>query len=311
MFIAGMLVLAVMLGRPYAAASQARSVMAGQWGEYGSGPGAFKFPAMIAVDRQSNVYVADQHNHRVQKFDSAGTFILMWGRYGDGPGEFKYPYGIAVDSKGDVFVSDMNNNRLQKFTSSGVFLGSAGSYGSANGQFRYPYGIAVDKNDVLYVIDAFNYRIQKFTSDLQYISQWGAAERFGIKLYMPHEIAVAGNGNLLVSDRQNHRIAIFTPEGQLVKRFGEYGEGQQAAGGRFSEPHGVAVDESGEIYVCDRYNFSVQLFGASNQFKLQWLTTGVFDSSRHFPLGIAVKNGSVFITDHFDHCIKKYKILSK
>ncbi len=306
-----MLLFIVVLGYPYAAVSQEKAVMAGQWGTYGSGPGAFKFPAMIAVDRASNVYVVDQHNHRVQKFDSTGTFLLMWGRYGSGPGEFKYPYGIAIDSGGNVFVSDMNNNRIQKFTAGGGFIGSVGAYGGGNGQFRYPYGIAIDKNDVLYVIDAFNYRVQQFTADLQYISQWGSAGRIGIKLYMPHEIAVTKEGHLVMSDRQNHRMAVFTPDGQLVKRFGEYGEGQPAAGGQFSEPHGVAVDESGNMYVCDRYNFGVQLFDASSRFKLQWLTTGLFDNTRHFPLGIAVKNGSVYVTDHYDHCIRRYKILYK
>ncbi len=144
--------------------------MTRQWGEFGDKPGQFKFPAMIASDKSSNIYVVDQNNHRIQKFDSDGNFILMWGKPGSGPGEFNFPYGIAIDSKGNVFVSDMNNNRIQKFSSTGELLVFSGSYGTADGQLKYPYGIAIDEKDVLYVLDAFNYRIQKFDNDLKFLS---------------------------------------------------------------------------------------------------------------------------------------------
>ena len=90
-----------------------------KWGEFGDKAGQFKYPAMIASDKNSNIYVVDQHNHRIQKFDSEGKFILMWGRQGANNGEFNFPYGIAIDSKGDVYVSDMNNNRIQKFSPDG------------------------------------------------------------------------------------------------------------------------------------------------------------------------------------------------
>ena len=111
-------------------------VLTKQWGEFGDKPGQFKYPAMIAADKSSNIYVVDQHNHRIQKFDSEGNFLLKWGKQGNGEGEFNFPYGIAINSKGDVFVSDMNNNRIQKFSSDGKFVASTGSYGTADGQLK-------------------------------------------------------------------------------------------------------------------------------------------------------------------------------
>lgn len=281
--------------------------MAKQWGEFGDKPGQFKYPTMIAADNNSNIYVVDQHNQRIQKFDPEGNFILMWGKSGDKPGEFNYPYGIAVDSKGNIYVSDMNNNRIQKFSSSGEFLKSTGSYGTEDGQLKYPYGIAIDEKDVLYVIDAFNYRIQKFNSDLKYLSKWGDQESIGFKLYMPHEIATTKDGNIILSDRQNHRISFFTKDGVFIKRFGEYGEGRDSGGNQFSEPHGVAVNEYGEIFICDRYNFRIHKFNSNGEFQTQWYTSGVFDDSKHFPLGITtIKGGSIYVTDHYAHCIQKY-----
>ncbi len=93
-----------------------------QWGEFGDKPGQLKFPAMIASGKNSDLFVVDQHNHRIQKFDQDGNFILMWGKQGNGPGEFNFPYGIALDSKGFVYVTDMNNNRIQKFSPDGAFI---------------------------------------------------------------------------------------------------------------------------------------------------------------------------------------------
>jgi len=40
---------------------------------------------------------------------------------------------------------------------------------------------------------------------------------------------------------------------------------------------------------------------------MQWYTSGVFDDSKHFPLGItAARNGSIYITDNYAHCIQQY-----
>ncbi|MES2005602.1 MAG: 6-bladed beta-propeller [Bacteroidota bacterium] len=280
-----------------------------EWGGFGDKPGQLKFPALIAVDQKENVYVVDQHNHRVQKFDSNGNFITMWGKSGTGPGEFNYPYGIAIDSKGDVFVSDMNNNRIQKFSSRGDFIATVGMYGSEDGQFKYPYGIAFDQDNVLYVIDAFNYRVQKFTNALQFLGKWGSAESIGIKLYMPHEIAVTKDGKVIMTDRQNHRVTVFSKDGQIIKRFGEYAEGALANGGAFSEPHGIAVNEAGEILISDRYNFRIELFDASFNYKAKWNTPGISDDSKHFPLGIATgKNQIIYVTDHYAHTIQQFRV---
>jgi tripartite motif-containing protein 71 len=159
----------------------------------------------------------------------------------------------------------------------------------------------------LYVIDAFNYRIQKFNTDLKFTGKWGSQESIGFKLYMPHEIAVLKDGNIVISDRQNHRISVFSKDGNLIKRFGDFGEGKDAKGNQFSEPHGVAVGGNGDIFVCDRYNFRIQEFNANGEFVKLWLTPGLFDNSKHFPLGITVtKEGSVFVTDHLAHCIQKF-----
>jgi DNA-binding beta-propeller fold protein YncE len=284
-------------------------VLVQQWGEFGTKPGQFRFPAMIAVDAQSNLYVVDQHNHRVQKFDAQGRFLLTWGEQGNGPGQFNYPFGVAVNSRGEVYVSDMNNHRIQAFSTQGEFIRAAGGYGSGNGEFKYPYGLAIDSHDVIYVIDTLNYRVQKLDRDLRFLGAWGSADSIGVKVYMPHEIAILLDGTVALSDRQNQRISLFTPDGRLARRFGDYGEGALAAAGRFSEPHGIAVAPDGMLLVCDRYNFRIQRMSPAGGFEGSWKTEGSGGDTERYLLGIAAgKSGDVYVTDHYRHCIQKYRM---
>ena len=63
-----------------------------------------------------------------------------------------------------------------------------------------------------------------------------------------------------------------------------------------------------DVDVCDRYNFRVQQFNPSGIHLSSWRTTGLFDDSKHFPLGIAAgTDGAIYVVDHYAHCIQKYK----
>ncbi len=86
------------------------------WGKTGSGPGEFKAPAGLAIDKNDNIYIAEIGNDRVQVFDKNGNFITMWGTKGAGDGQFGNTHGIFVDKNtGWVYVADTANNRIQVF----------------------------------------------------------------------------------------------------------------------------------------------------------------------------------------------------
>jgi sugar lactone lactonase YvrE len=105
------------------------------WGSHGTGLGQFDLPFAIAVDSNNDVFVADTHNNRIQKFQLAnpcpsGTtqvpgvtgvcYATEWGSFGFGNtapiGQFSLPSGVSVDSAGRVYVVDLNNNRIQVFS---------------------------------------------------------------------------------------------------------------------------------------------------------------------------------------------------
>jgi len=139
-----------------------------KWGSYGSGNGQFEsaggIPLGLAINRSSgNIYVVDNNNNRIQKFDSNGNFLIKWGTYGTGDGQFNTPNGVVTDNAGNVYVADRKNNRVQKFDSNGNFLSKWGSQGTGDGQFNNPSDVAIDSFGDVYVVEGVNNRIQKFT----------------------------------------------------------------------------------------------------------------------------------------------------
>jgi tripartite motif-containing protein 71 len=62
----------------------------------GTDEGQLDNPHDIAVDSSGAVYVAEQGNFRVQKFDSEGNHITAWGSEGIRDDQFSDPHSVAV-----------------------------------------------------------------------------------------------------------------------------------------------------------------------------------------------------------------------
>lgn len=79
----------------------------------------FYMPTAMAFDGEGNIYVLDSGNHRIQKFDSNGSYVTSIGSQGQGPGEFQYPQSLDIDSDGMLYVSESMNRRIQILTPEG------------------------------------------------------------------------------------------------------------------------------------------------------------------------------------------------
>ena len=176
------------------------STFAGLAGTTGSTDGAassarFNWPAFPAVDRNNNVYVADQSNSTIRKITPTGTVTTLAGSPGqfssaDGVGSaarFNNPSSLAVDASGNVYVTDNGNSTIRKITPTGTvttFAGVAGSTGSTDGtgsgaRFNHPHGIAVDGSGNLYVSDDNNFIIRKITPSAVVTTLAGSALQSG------------------------------------------------------------------------------------------------------------------------------------
>ncbi|MFY9797655.1 MAG: pentapeptide repeat-containing protein [Candidatus Nitrosopolaris sp.] len=176
------------------------------WGKSGSKDSQFNDPVGVAVDSAGNVYVADEGNNRVQKFDSNGNFIATWGTSGSGNGQFNDPVDVAVDSSGSLYVANKGNNCIQKFDSNGTFITSWGNSGSDHGQLSEPVGVTVDHIGNVYVTDPGNNRIQKFSSNGNFIAAWGTLGSSNGQFNDPGGVATDHIGNVYVADTLNNRL---------------------------------------------------------------------------------------------------------
>jgi len=125
------------------------------------GDGQFFEPQAVVVDGAGNVYVSDTGNHRIQKFDSNGKFLLKWGRNGSAAGQFDVPRGLGFTPAGILLVVDQNNHRVQEFSADGKFVRQWGEQGTGEGEFNAPQDITVDSAGNIYIVELLNNRVQK------------------------------------------------------------------------------------------------------------------------------------------------------
>jgi sugar lactone lactonase YvrE len=73
--------------------------------------------AAMSIDRRDDLYIADTHNNRVQKWtpgSTNGSTVAgqQNGASGSSLSELFYPYGVSVDSSGGIYVADTFNHRV-------------------------------------------------------------------------------------------------------------------------------------------------------------------------------------------------------
>ena len=81
----------------------------------------------------------------------------------------------------------------------------------------------------------------------------------------PTDVVVAPNGDIFVTDShrngKNNRVVKFTKDGKFIKEWGKKGSGP----GEISEPHTIAMDSRGRLFVGDRENNRIQIFDQDGQ----------------------------------------------
>jgi DNA-binding beta-propeller fold protein YncE len=183
---------------------------------------------------------------------------------------------------------------ILKYDANGKLLKAWGE-----GVFNFPHGAAVDRDGNLWVTDARGEggkgnQVFKFDPNGKVLMTLGKAgvSGSGADLFdQPTDVVVAPNGDIFVTDShrngKNNRVVKFSKDGTFVKEWGRKGSGP----GEISEPHTIAIDSRGRLFVGDRENNRIQIFDQDGNYLAEWRQFGR-------PSGIYItKDDTIYVAD--------------
>jgi streptogramin lyase len=183
-----------------------------------------------------------------------------------------------------------------------------------------PHGIFVDRDDNIWVTDCTctgggarggaatpaptkGHQVYKFSPDGKVLMTLGkpGGGRDPEYFFQPNDVVVAPNGDVFVSEGHTStagttaRVLKFSKDGKFIKSWGKLG----TASGDFDQPHALAMDSRGRLFVGDRNNNRIQIFDQDGKFLEEWK-----QFSR--PSGIYIdKNDTIYVADSESESVSK------
>lgn len=154
------------------------------------------------------------------------------------------------------------------------------------GMITWPHGMYVDADDNIWIADAVGYEpvpkgvghtIMKFSPQgelLMRLGQEGISGDGHDVFTKPSDMLVAPNGDIFVADGHDHggnnRIMKFDKDGNYLMQWGSTGGDH----GQFRDPHALAMDSQGRLFVGDRGNSRLQIFSQDGDHIATWTQFG-------------------------------------
>jgi DNA-binding beta-propeller fold protein YncE len=187
-------------------------------------------------------------------------------------------HAVRVDPQGNIWVVDAAGNVVRKMNRDGrelMTLGARGSAGTTPYKFNLPTDVAFAPTGELYISDGYGgAHVVKFSRDGRYILDWGTRGKGPGQFGLPHNLVADAEGRVYVTDRDNQRVEVFDSSGKFLTEWSGTGGVSALAltkdgliwtgstlrdrGGKVlgrlpdtpGEPHGMAVSESGDVYLA-------------------------------------------------------------
>ena len=169
---------------------------------------------------------------------------------------------------------------------SGKVLRSIGA-----GLFAFPHGLHVDRDGNIWVTDPAiakdgktGQQVIKLSPDGKVLMRLGMAGMSGggpMMFHDPGDIITAPDGSIFVADGHGTvapdlppdtitRIIHFTRDGTFIKSWGSLGSGKS----QFRNPHALAFDSQGRLFVADRVNGRIQIFAQDGTYLTEYHAFG-------------------------------------
>jgi DNA-binding beta-propeller fold protein YncE len=221
---------------------------------------ALMSPVHIAFDNKGELWVNDRVLASTYIFSAEGKYLRKFTPKDTNISKLWSPLAITFDKNGRTYFSDVGQepkHRILVFDAAGNKTAEWGKTSQVTlstdkpGEFYFPNGIAVAPSGTIFIADGNNRRVQVFDKD-------GKFQKIVQTSGVPRGIWVDGkNSRLFVTDALAHQVDIFDLKGEKLVTFGSGGSGP----GQFQYPNDIALDSAGKIYVADRENHQVQVWG--------------------------------------------------
>jgi DNA-binding beta-propeller fold protein YncE len=223
--------------------------------------GAGHLPMYVAINpKTQDVYVSDRQAAAIYVYDASGKYLRTFAAKGVS-GKFA-PMGLAFGPDGSLYTTDVGgadtkSHRVLVFGPDGAFVREI----KAAGSMSFPNGIVLDSRGDIEVADSNNGRLLVFDKAGKMLAMINPGVGEG-DLGMPRGIAVDDAGRLFVVDTADHMVRVYRVDKSKVMPtyIGSFGDEGQLDG-TFEYPNGVATDKRARVYITDRENNRVQVWG--------------------------------------------------
>jgi len=180
-------------------------------------------------------------------FDEKGNLIRSFGK-----GLIMFPHGIHVDRDGNIWVTDGQDNAPRTQPAPGA-------------PRETPTGPDPKATK--------GHQVFKFSPTgkvLMTIGKPGGATGPNQCCWQPNDVITNDKGEIFISEghgqNPNDRIMKFSKDGKFLQAWGTRGTGAM----QFNQPHALAFDSKGNLYVGDRSNNRVLVFDKDMNQKADW-----------------------------------------
>ncbi len=223
------------------------------------------------------------------------TYELVegWPRLPEGIERFGMTLGLELDAQQHLWVfqrcfstdcvdgPEETRPAVLEYDPSGQLVSSWGE-----GMYVWPHGFFLDAQGNFWTTDARGagnkgHTVMKHARDgrvLMTLGTPGVAGATETTFDGPSDVLVAPNGDIFVADGHgNDRVVKYAADGRFLMQWGT--EGTML--GQFNEPHALAMDSRGRLFVADRLNQRIQVFDQNGRFLAVWpaiQTSGLYIS---------------------------------
>ncbi|MEK6643067.1 MAG: cytochrome c3 family protein [Planctomycetota bacterium] len=162
---------------------------------------------LALTDDGKQLWIVDNHNHRLVRFDLGSGSTQTLGSKGESIGQLNHPFMLALAPDGHAMVTDVLNGRVARFTSTGEATSGLFSYGVDLGQVYRPKGIARDRNGNIWVSDSVLGVVQAYSLKNVYLDVLRDAAGKPMRFSSPLGLAFDEAGLLHVVELGANRIA--------------------------------------------------------------------------------------------------------